>query len=193
MRGSRRCLRRCRARRSTAQYIRFGGFDGIWALWANLNPPGVRFDVEAGASEASGRARISGLIGLLMRPCKAKGVIGLVAIHVEPAYLSVFLLLTFFFFFSSFHLHLFDSANKKGRVFIQAHLLGSDTMGSVGLIPQIPLYRRHIYTFLSFLFSFTLFYFCHEKQLSLYTPTWQLCYILAQIHSDDGNPSRGMK
>lgn len=100
MRGSRRCLRRCRARRSTAQYIRFGGFDGIWALWANLNPPGVRFDVEAGASEASGRARISGLIGLLMRPCKAKGVIGLVAIHVEPAYLSVFLLFTFFFFFS---------------------------------------------------------------------------------------------
>ena len=31
-------------------------------------------DVEAGASEASGRARISGLIGLLMRPCKARPI-----------------------------------------------------------------------------------------------------------------------
>ena len=29
-------------------------------------------DVEAGAFEASGRARISVLIGLLMRPCKAR-------------------------------------------------------------------------------------------------------------------------
>ena len=30
-------------------------------------------DVEANAPGASGRARINGLIGLLLRPCKAKG------------------------------------------------------------------------------------------------------------------------
>lgn len=67
-----------------------------------MNPPGVRFDVEAGASEASGRARVIGLIGLLMRPCKAKGVIGLVAIHVEPGVSFGFLT-----FFPSFILYLF--------------------------------------------------------------------------------------
>lgn len=72
-----------------------------------------------------------------------------------------------------------------------SHVLGSDTMGSVDLIPQSPLHGRHIYTFsllffsflFLFFFSFTLFsILSRKKQLSLYTPTWQLCYIFAQIN-----------
>ena len=55
-----------------AQCIRFGGFGGIWPL-DHFESPQEQFDVDAGAYGASGRARIRGLIGLLMRPCKAKG------------------------------------------------------------------------------------------------------------------------
>lgn len=42
-----------------------------------------------------------------------------------------------------------------------SHVLGSDTMGSVDLIPQSPLHGRHIYTFslLFFSFLFLLFFF----------------------------------
>ena len=55
-----------------AQCIRFDGFDGIWPL-DQFESSQEQFDVDAGAYRASGRARISGVIGLLMRPCKAKG------------------------------------------------------------------------------------------------------------------------
>ena len=73
MRGSTRCLRKCRARGSALKYIRLGGFDGISPLH-RFRPSQSAIDVDAGASGASsGRARVNGLIGLLMRPRKAKG------------------------------------------------------------------------------------------------------------------------
>lgn len=67
-----RCLRRCRARPSALNVLASVVSTDTSPLH-QFDSSQSTVDVDAGASGASGRARISGLIGLLMRPRKAKG------------------------------------------------------------------------------------------------------------------------
>ena len=92
-----RCLRRCRARRSGLNVFA-SAISTAFRLY-RFDSSQNTVDVEAGASGASGRARVSFLIGLLMRPCKAKGYRAR-RITMELAYCSSSTLL-----FIHFHLH----------------------------------------------------------------------------------------
>lgn len=121
-----RCLRRCRARPSALNVLA--------SVVSTDTSPIHQFDssqstvdVDAGASGASGRARISGLIGLLMRPRKAKGRRAR-RITVELAYCSS----------STFP----PSSSILKRQGAPA-TLNDQAMGSVDLIPPIFLNAHH--------------------------------------------------
>ena len=139
------------------QCIHFGGFDCVWPLQP-VGSSQSMVDVEANAPGASGRARINGLIGLLLRPCKAKGRRARrITLHRNLRIVCYLLFPCFFHLPFQFSQKAWCSCTYINQV-----------MDSVDLIRQMSFNASHG-------LRKAVFHPCGDS--TLYTPNGNLCYI----------------